>query len=111
MTEDKNVPVVPVAEASVNARMPNAQERKDLIGYLCEHDAFDEDTAGEIVGVASIAVFPSYCTDVMDEEGYSGRLLVIVYSGSPTFYEAFTWNAEGKIEKRFQDDALRKDMK
>ena len=84
----------------MNPRKPTEEEKEQLIQYLFEQENTAnpteedrEDKAGMIEN-AAIAVFDGYITD---GPGYSGRVMVVVWSGGPDITETFVWR-EGKLE-------------
>jgi hypothetical protein len=74
-------------------RRPTATEKAQLIRYCCARH-YDQATAEEreaehdCVERAAIAVFDHYITD---GPGYAGKILLVVWSGSPGFHEVYTW--------------------
>ncbi len=71
-------------------RTPNEQEKKELIDYLVESGQIeplepDEDLFN---GKIYAAVFDNYITD---SPGYSGKVMVVVWSGAPEFTETYIW--------------------
>jgi hypothetical protein len=75
-------------------RHPTAQEVAELNQYYSELQNERVDDLGDI---GYIAVFDHYITDC---PGYAGRMMMVVWPGSPSMYEVFTWNAEGQIRKQ-----------
>ena|SRR5579872_785964 len=80
----------------MNPRKPTEEEKKELLECLIEEKYTyppskeeREDDAGSIEN-ASIAVFDHYTTD---SPGYQGKVMVVVWSGSPTFTETYTWES------------------
>ena len=49
---------------------------------------------------AAIAVFDHYITD---GPGYAGKLMVVVWSGSPELYEAYVWGRGDELRYVYQD--------
>jgi hypothetical protein len=81
-------------------RKPNHEELDHLLGYCLVHDygmnfpAIEEiQQLKEIISEASIAVFDNYTTDCE----YTGRIMIVVWSASETWYQAFTWDREDQI--------------
>ena len=80
-------------------RKPTEAEKEELIAYNTKRmyrnptNEEKEEQRGFVEG-ASIAVFDNYITD---GPGYAGKVMVVVWSGSPTFTETYTWN-KGNIE-------------
>lgn len=75
-------------------RGPNATERAELAAWLAG-TGHESDVAKGCAETASIAVFDDYCTDC---PGYCGKVMSVVWSGSPSFFDVFTWKA-GKLER------------
>jgi hypothetical protein len=78
-------------------RRPTTAEKAELIAYLVRTlyvAATDEDRAYEAREVenGAIAVFDDYATD---GPGYAGKVLMVVWGGSPSFAQVFTWGAGG----------------
>lgn len=71
-------------------RKPTEEEYYQLFCLLWSDPEDKEDTMASIKG-AAIAVFDGYITD---GPGYAGKIMVVVWTGSPTFYEAYTWNMQ-----------------
>jgi hypothetical protein len=69
---------------NMKPRIPTREEKIELLGYLLKYDyKNDENERLNIEGFvesASIAVFDNYITS---SPGYSGKLMVVVYDGSP----------------------------
>ena len=81
-------------------RQPSEKEKEQLVSYLwydwfTNPDDSDFQEVKDHVANAAIAVFEGYITD---GPGYAGNVMVIVWSGDPSFIEAFIWN-QGEIEK------------
>ena len=83
-------------------RQPTEEEKKQLVEFLFEerpYDANDDEVREEIearVADAYIAVFDDYITNSV---GYAGKVMVVVYDGSPEFTETFTWGDEGYLQQ------------
>ena len=86
------------ALAGKQVRPPNADEQSQLADWLCEQGQ-DLETAEAFVETASVAVHDDYCTDC---PGYSGKVMSVVWSGSHTFFDVFTWEA-GKLIREGRD--------
>lgn len=88
-------------------RKPNQQELEDLTNYLETLHWYDledaEATVRDAVKKAAIAVFDDYITD---NEGYSGRLMTVVWNIGPELYEVFIWQ-DGELIHVDQDDNLK----
>ena len=80
-------------------RQPNDEEINQLALYLLAQrnadpaDAEEVNDAKEQVESASAAVFDHYITDC---PGYAGKLMVVIWSGDPSFCEVFGWT-NGKM--------------
>ena len=46
-----------------------------------------------------VAVYDHYCTGCT---GYYGKLMSVVWDGSPSFFDVFTWK-DGKLERSGRD--------
>ncbi len=80
----------------MNPRKPTEEEKEQLVQYLWLENYIDpteEDKVQqrEFVDRAAIAVFDHYTTD---SPGYSGKVMVVVWPGSPGMTQTFTWNRE-----------------
>ena len=88
-------------------RKPTNEEVMKLEDYLsiemgCWHNETDEDRLniqGLIEG-AGIAVFDKYITDC---PGYSGKVMLVVWAGSPNMHEAFIFDDQDKLIRLNQD--------
>lgn len=83
--------------ATNQPRSPNADELRQLADWLQSHG--HDEYAAEIATYAYVAVYDHYTTD---SPGYAGKLMSVVWSGSPTFFDVFTWE-DGKIERGDRD--------
>lgn len=79
-------------------RKPTEEEYLQLFSLEWErqyggskNDPKEEETLRAFIRDAAIAVFDGYITD---GPGYVGKIMVVVWTGSPTFYEAYTWNMQ-----------------
>ena len=81
----------------MKSRIPTKEEKIELLEYLLKHDyKNDENERANIEGFvesAAIAVFDNYITS---SPGYSGKLMVVVYDGSPEMTETYTWVKENE---------------
>ena len=93
----------------MNSRVPTKEEKIELVEYILQYDLKnDENERANIEGFvesAAIAVFDNYITG---SPGYSGKLMVVVYDGSPEMTEAYTWvkNDESNIAKLYRNVAI-----
>jgi len=86
-------------------RQPTHGEKQALLEWQSRYGMKDY-TDNEIKGYienASIAVFPHYMTDC---PGYVGKIMDVVWGGSPSFFECFVWE-EGSLSKEPQDIGMR----
>ena len=99
MDKDKKDPTIP--------RPPTAEERAELAAWLREQgnqpfEDLDDGTEG-----ASIAVFDNYCSErelgASWGPGYFGRVMVVVWTGGPGIFQAFTWDCTKKLEEEKQE--------
>jgi hypothetical protein len=95
---------------NMKPRIPTREEKIELLGYLLKYDyKNDENERLNIEGFvesASIAVFDNYITS---SPGYSGKLMVVVYDGSPEMTETYTWvkDTGGNNAKLFREVAIK----
>jgi len=93
----------------MNSRNPTKEEKIELVEYILKHDLKnDENERANIEGFvesAAIAVFDNYITS---SPGYSGKLMVVVYDGSPEMTETYTWvkENESNIAKLYRNVAI-----
>jgi hypothetical protein len=59
----------------------------------------EQDTADEIAQSAFVSVFDHYQTD---GPGYTGKVMTVVWSGSPSVFNVFVWR-NGKMEDEVHD--------
>jgi hypothetical protein len=75
-------------------RAPTAEEKNELLEFVIAHRYLGEpsaqERAEEAVSIESnaIAVFDDYITD---GPGYAGKVMVVVWGGSPAFTQTFIW--------------------
>jgi hypothetical protein len=93
----------------MNSRIPTKEEKIELVEYHLKHD-YKNDTNERVsiegfVESAAIAVFDNYTTS---SPGYSGKLMVVVYDGSPEMTETYTWEKENEsaIAKLYRNVAI-----
>lgn len=86
----------------MNPRKPTEEEKKELVIYILFKDygkysvsEEDKETIEGHVESAAIAVFDHYMTD---SPGYAGKVMVVVWPGSPGMTQTFIWNRE-EIER------------
>jgi hypothetical protein len=75
----------------MNLRIPTELEKKELIDYLVEVGQIDPPEPDEDLfnGTIYAAIFDNYITDGPE---YSGRVMVVVWSGAPEFTETYIWS-------------------
>ena len=74
-------------------RNPNSDELKQLANWLQSLGAYDEEGATMTAENAYAAVYDTYCTGC---PGYVGKLMSVVWDGSPSTYDVFIWT-DGKM--------------
>ena len=75
---------------SANApRLPTAEERQLLSNWLRDQ-GYEAQEADGTAADAYIAVYDEYCTG---GPGYIGKLMSVVWDGSPSFFDVFIWRA------------------
>jgi hypothetical protein len=84
----------------MNPRKPTEEEYQQLFSLIREQqgmpsDPEEEKDLMEFIKNSAVAMFDGYITD---GPGYVGRIMVVVWTGSPTMYEAYIWNRDGQIE-------------
>jgi hypothetical protein len=90
-------------------RIPTREEKIELLEYILKYDyKNDENERLNIEGFvesAAIAVFDNYTAS---SPGYSGKLMVVVYDGSPEMTETYTWvkENESNISKIYRNVAI-----
>lgn len=82
-------------------RRPTQEEMHQLACYIHYKGSYGEDLeeAKALVEETCVAVFDDYITDC---PGYAGKLMMVVWGGSPAFYEVFIWR-DGEITHVDQD--------
>lgn len=89
---------------SQQPRKPNEVELRQLAQFIAQQSGFSDDPikneaeAARIVSSAFIAVFDDYCTG---GPGWFGKLMVMVWDGSPSQYEVYVWE-HGKLVRQKQ---------
>ncbi len=89
-------------------RKPTEEEYEQLFSLEWErqygspkNDPEEEENLRAFIRDAAIAVFDGYTTD---SPGYSGKVMVVVWSGSPTMYQAYIWSyPNGMLEECKQE--------
>lgn len=87
-----NVPI------SQSPRTPSVGELKELVSWLCSI-GHDQEVATDLTESASVAVYDNYVTDC---PGYAGKLMSVVWSGSPSFFDVFIWE-KGRLTRSGRD--------
>lgn len=82
------------SRASLQPRAPSFQELGDLSAWLATQ--MDGDNARFLLENTYVAVFDDYATDC---PGYAGKLMSVVWGGSPTMYDVFTWHGEELVQQ------------
>ncbi len=80
----------------MNPRNPTQDEKDQLVQYLWlknykDPTETDKEQEQDFVEKAAIAVFDHYTTD---SPGYSGKVMVVVWAGSPSQTQTFIWHRE-----------------
>lgn len=70
-----------------------SNEINQLADWLHEQ-GHDDDVAKEIAHAAYVAVYDNYITDC---PGYRGKLMSVVWSGSPDCFDVFIWEGRKMI--------------
>jgi hypothetical protein len=82
-------------------REQNEQEREQLVGWLNGFYGKGEESLNrELVGRATIAVRDDYATD---SPVYSGKIIMVMWPGSPTFFNVFTIDDRGALHEERQE--------
>jgi hypothetical protein len=93
----------------MSTRIPTKEEKNELVEYLIKYDYRNDESEREniegFVESAAIAVFDNYITG---SPGYSGKLMVVVYDGSPEMTETYIWvkENESNISKLYRSVAI-----
>src|SRR5438552_3261007 len=80
-------------------RSPTPDELRQLADYLLSLGAYESDDALGVACSTYVAVYDHYCTGCT---GYYGKLMSVVWDGSPSFFDVFTWK-DGKLERSGRD--------
>jgi hypothetical protein len=80
--------------AEYTPRPPNAEEKKQLADWLLATGAYEADDAASLADCAYVAVFDHYATGC---PGYVGKVISVVWDGSPSTFDVFTWE-DGVME-------------
>ncbi|MEK6262939.1 MAG: hypothetical protein AABP62_30435 [Planctomycetota bacterium] len=84
---------------SQSPRSPNSSEIKQLASWL-QKQGYDANDAALTARAAYVAVYDNYVTCC---PGYCGKLISVVWDGSPDCFDVFTW-CEGKMLREDRDD-------
>ncbi len=87
-----------MSSSSLTPRLPNFDERNQLIRWLCE-TGHERDDAEAFVESAAVAVFDRYVTD---GPGYAGKLMSVVWAGSPSMAAVYTWSNGRLVEEELE---------
>lgn len=74
-------------------RSPHVTELMELTSWLCEQ-GHDVDDATLTAGTAYVAVYDDYVTDC---PGYRGKLMSVVWDGSPDCFDVFIWSDDSIV--------------
>jgi hypothetical protein len=69
-------------------RPPNAEERRQLAGWLQSAIGYSGEEAALIADAAYAAVFDSYSPD---SPGYAGKVMSVVWGAGPSTFDVFIW--------------------
>jgi hypothetical protein len=86
-------------------RVPTSEEKKQLVDFLFTEviwraavpEKVLRKEVEETVENAYIAIFDTYATSSV---GYAGKVMVVVYDGSPKYTETFTWERKAVSRRR-----------
>jgi hypothetical protein len=89
-------------------REATKEEKSELAFYVAEQmGGFESndnmEQAKGFVEQSAIAVFDHYITDC---PGYAGKVMSVVWSGSPDFYEVFIWDRNSEMKHINQDSSF-----
>ena len=85
-----NTPRKPTPEEKAELAALNAQQNST------ENSSEQSEIWTSIVDYAYIAVFDDYVTGC---PGWAGKLMVVIFDGSPCEYQVYLWGLEGKLEQ------------
>src|SRR5947209_1557583 len=68
-------------------RQPDQNELQQLTEYL-QSLGGDDETNTDWATSAYVAVYDNYITD---GPGYCGKIMSVIWTGSPSFFDVFTW--------------------
>jgi hypothetical protein len=85
--------------------VPTSEEKKQLVDFLFAEviwratvpEKVLHKEVEETVENAYIAIFDTYATSSV---GYAGKVMVVVYDGSPKYTETFTWERKAVSRRR-----------
>jgi len=81
---------------TMGVRPPTKAERRELLEWIQANWGGDATRNDVMTRYGTwIAVFPHYCTG---GPGYSGKVMVAIFDGSPSFYYVWTWR-DGQLEE------------
>jgi hypothetical protein len=84
--------------AEYTPRAPTDSELKELSEWNVGL-GLDQDVVDTFIQDAYVAVFDQYQTD---SPGYVGKLMMVVWAGSPSMFNVFVWR-DGKMEEEVHD--------
>lgn len=76
-------------------RLPTNEERQQLIPYIKQNFELDHEEATDLVDHTAITVFDRYMTNT---PGFAGKLMMVVWPGSPAYYDVYTWDETDRIQ-------------
>lgn len=83
------------------ARLPTKEEKRQLTNLLMNARGTSHEETRDAVEAAYIGVFDQYVTG---GPGYMGKAMFVVWDGSPSFFDVFTWNEVGSIEQETSEE-------
>lgn len=95
-TNDDTPPAAPT-----HPRPPNPNELRQLADWL-RGQGYDREDADSTAGSAFVAVYDHYTTG---GPGHAGKLMSVVWDGSPSFFDVFTWEGGGMARTGRDEDA------
>ena len=76
-------------------RKPTLGEKIELAELVNREGSFNDiEDALACIEESMVSVCDNYCTDCV---GYHGKVMMVVWSGSPTFFNVYCWGKEGKM--------------
>lgn len=78
--------------------MATAEEMNQLSLFL-QSTGYEQEEANGLIQDCSAAVFDEYITDC---PGYAGKIMSVIWSGSPSFFDVYIWE-NGEIVRSGRD--------